>query len=60
VIINDIIHKAMDKTNYLTNLTEKQYEVIKNFLETKIRRQKHSLKEIINAMFYIVKTGCQW
>ncbi|MDR2066187.1 MAG: transposase [Prevotellaceae bacterium] len=50
----------MNKTNYSTNLTEKQYEVIKNFLETKIRKRKHSLKEIINAMFYLVKTGCQW
>ncbi|MDR2065941.1 MAG: transposase [Prevotellaceae bacterium] len=50
----------MDKTNYSTNLTEKQYEVIKNFLKTKIRRRKHPLKEIINAMVYPVKTGCQW
>ncbi|MDR2064577.1 MAG: transposase [Prevotellaceae bacterium] len=50
----------MGKTNYSTNLTEKQYEVIKNFLEIKIGRRKHSLKEIINAMFYPVKTGCQW
>ncbi|MDR2065554.1 MAG: transposase [Prevotellaceae bacterium] len=50
----------MDKTNYSTNLTEKQYEVIKNSLETKIRRRKQSLKEIINAMFYPVNTGCQW
>jgi putative transposase len=60
VIISNITHKAMDKTNYSTNLTEKQYgKVIKNFLETKIRRRKHSLKEIINAMFYPVKTCCQ-
>ncbi|MDR2065906.1 MAG: transposase [Prevotellaceae bacterium] len=50
----------MDKTNYSTNLTEKQYEVIKNFLETKIGRLKHLLKEIINAMFYPVKTDCKW
>ncbi|MDR2065177.1 MAG: hypothetical protein LBP85_05665 [Prevotellaceae bacterium] len=49
----------MDKTNYSTNLTEKQYKVIKNFLETKIRKRKHSLKKIINSMFYPVKTGCQ-
>jgi putative transposase len=55
-----MIYKAMNKTNYSTKLTEKQYEVIKNFLETKIRKRKHSLKEIINAMFYPVKTDCQW
>jgi putative transposase len=60
VIINHITHKAISKINYSTNLTEKQYEVIKDFLETKIRRRKHSLKEIINAMFYLIKTGCQW
>ncbi|MDR2065170.1 MAG: hypothetical protein LBP85_05630 [Prevotellaceae bacterium] len=39
----------MDKTNYSTKLTEKQYEVIKNFLETKIRKRKHLLKELLHV-----------
>ncbi|MDR2064197.1 MAG: hypothetical protein LBP85_00575 [Prevotellaceae bacterium] len=45
MIISNITHEAMDKTNYSTKLTEKQYEVIKNFLKTKIRKRKHSLKK---------------
>lgn len=25
-----------------------------------MRKRKHNLREIWNALFYIVKTGCQW
>ncbi|MDR1056305.1 MAG: transposase [Prevotellaceae bacterium] len=24
------------------------------------RKRKHSLREIMNAVFYLLKTGCQW
>ncbi|MBL0247731.1 MAG: transposase [Sphingobacteriales bacterium] len=24
------------------------------------RKRKHSLREIFNALFYLLKTGCQW
>ncbi len=47
-------------SNYPTNLTEKQWQVIKNLVEPKERRRKKSLREIINAILYIVKSGCQW
>ncbi len=47
-------------SNYPTNLTDKQWQVIKNIVETKERKRKHSLREMINAMMYITKTGCQW
>lgn len=46
--------------DYPTNLTDKQWKVIKNVLETKERKRKHSLREMINAMMYLTKTGCQW
>lgn len=23
-------------------------------------KRKHSLREILNAIFYMLKTGCQW
>jgi putative transposase len=50
----------MKKINYPTNLTEKQLQFIKNILDTNNRKRKHDLSEILNAIFYLVKTGCQW
>ena len=47
-------------THYPTDLTEKQWQVIKNILEPQARNRKHPLKEIMNAILYINKTGCQW
>ncbi len=35
-------------TQYPTDLTEKQWQVIKNILEPQARNRKHSLKEIMN------------
>ena len=44
---------------YPTNLTENQWKVIENILNDN-RKRKHDLKEIWNAIFYLLKTGCQW
>ncbi|GHT30913.1 hypothetical protein AGMMS49574_11690 [Bacteroidia bacterium] len=49
----------MHKANYSTNLTEKQLQVIEKLLENKTRKRKHSIAEIINAI-YLLKTGCQY
>jgi len=45
--------------NYPTNLTNSQWEIIENILDDK-RKRKHNLREIFDAMFYLLKTGCQW
>ena len=37
-------------THYPTDLTEKQWQVIKNILEPQARNRKHPLKEIMNAI----------
>ena len=50
----------MNKTNYPTNLTDKQWQVIEKILDDKKRKRKHSLREIFNAIMYLLKTGCQW
>jgi len=50
----------MHKTSYPTNLTEKQWQYIKKVLNIQERKRKHDLREIWNAIFYLVKTGCQW
>ena len=47
-------------TQYPTDLTENQWQVIKNILEPQASKRKYSLQEIMNAILYINKTGCQW
>lgn len=46
-------------TNYPTNMRNSQWQVISKFLDVK-RIRKYDLQEIVNAILYIVKTGCQW
>ena len=45
---------------YPTDLTDKQWQVIKKILNLQERKRKYDLREIWNAIFYLVKTGCQW
>lgn len=46
-------------SNYPANLVEKQWQVIKNIVEPQERNRKSSLRGIINAIFYISKSGYQ-
>ena len=45
---------------YSTKLTETQWQFIKRYLINSNRKRKHILREMWNALFYLVKTGCQW
>ena len=45
---------------YQTDLEETQWQVIKKILNLQERGQKYDLRENWNAIFYLVKTGCQW
>ena len=45
---------------YQTDLKETEWQFIKKELQIKDRKRKYDLQEMWNAMFYIVKTGCQW
>ena len=47
-------------SQYSTNLTDKQWQVIKKFINAQERKRKHHLRDIVNAILYINKTGCQW
>ncbi|MDR3119693.1 MAG: transposase, partial [Mediterranea sp.] len=29
-------------------------------VDVKLRKRNHSLRSILNGIFYLVKTGCQW
>lgn len=45
---------------YPTDLTDTHWQYIEKNLLFEERKRKHGLKEIWNAIFYLVKTGCQW
>jgi putative transposase len=47
------------KKNYSSNLTDNQYETILGII-CDTRKRQRSLKEILDAIFYLLKTGCQW
>ncbi|WP_407989255.1 transposase [Porphyromonas pogonae] len=50
----------IDKKIYSTDLTDKQREVREKLVDGKARKPKYSLQSILDEIFYIVKTGCQW
>ena len=45
--------------SYETNLTDARWAIIAEYIEDG-RKRKYSLRTIVDAMLYIVKTGCQW
>ncbi|MDR1240531.1 MAG: transposase [Oscillospiraceae bacterium] len=47
---------------YLTDLTNKQWKMIKDFCVVRKGKnlQKHSKRSLVNAVVYVIKTGCQW
>ncbi len=52
----------MRKT-YHTDLTDAEWNRLKSyFTRSKLRRtpRVHSLREIFNAIFYVVRSGCSW
>lgn len=44
---------------YKTNLTDSQWQGMAKYFDT-ARKRKYSLRDIINAILYISKAGCQW
>lgn len=48
------------KTGYPTNLTDNQWQVIEKVINPQERTRKYPLREIMDAILYINKTGCQW
>lgn len=44
---------------YPTDLTDSQYDAILRIIGDK-RKRKNSLREVLNAIFYLVKSGCHW
>lgn len=49
-------------TNYASNLTDKEWILVEPFVKQgKIGRpRKIETRELVNAVLYVIKTGCQW
>lgn len=47
---------------YSTGLTDAQWELIEPIFSTRkgTNLVKHSKRDLVNAVLYLVKTGCQW
>lgn len=49
--------------SYPSDLTKNEFELIRHHFEFRNgygNRRKISIREVINAILYVVKTGCQW
>ena len=47
---------------YPSDLNDKQWDLIKHHFDTGIYGtvRRHDRRSLVNAVFYIIKTGCQW
>lgn len=48
---------------YPTDLTDAQWELIQSFLKPLTKAgapRKKNMREVVNSIFYVIKTGCQW
>ena len=53
----------MERASYSTDLSDKQFEIILKYLPspaTTGRPRVYALREILNAVFYLIHSGCQW
>lgn len=48
------------KKRYSSDLTDSQWQIIEKIINDKRKRSRHSIREIFNAILYLVTTGCQW
>ena len=46
-------------TAYSSNLSDDQWAIISKYFDMK-RSRKYDLREVVNGIMYLVKTGCQW
>ena len=51
--------KEYEATNYESDLTDEQWEAIKEFFPSG-NKSKYHKRSLVEAVLYIVKTGCQW
>jgi transposase len=52
-----------DGLRYASDTTDEEWKVIEPFMPpaaTRGRRRTTDLRSVVNALFYIAQTGCQW
>jgi len=53
----------MERKPYLSDLTDEQWKLVEPFLPDAKpggRPRETDLREVLNALFYLVRSGCQW
>lgn len=50
----------MRQKRYSSDLTDSQWNTIKPYFPTARQRRHELRREILDAILYVVKTGCQW
>ena len=50
----------MRQKRYSSDLTDSQWEMVKPYFATERRRRHNLRRDILDAILYVVKTGCQW
>lgn len=53
------MEKEYKATNYASDLTDRQWEEIKEFFPSG-NKSKYNKRSLVEAVLYILKTGCQW
>jgi len=50
------------RTQYPSDVTDRQWQLIRQLLPPRSRRGRRPIdrRRIVNAIFYVVRTGCQW
>ena len=51
------------KTTYPSDLSDTEWKCLQHYLRasrSNSRTRRHSLRSILNAIFYVVRTGCPW
>jgi len=56
--------KRSGRSPYPSDLSDKEWEVVKphipTFRSNRGRKRVHSYREILNAIFYLLRSGCAW
>ena len=53
----------MQESQYPSDLTDAQWQILRPFFRKRSRRGRpvvYSRREVINAILYVVRSGCQW
>ncbi len=53
----------MTEVQYPTDLTDAQWELVRELLPPRQRlgrKQTDDRRQVVNAVLYLVRTGCQW